>query len=133
MKKGNKALTKEIFAVILMGTLLSLTLYNTYYLDRLLYDISGYIDASEEHAKSSEFESAVLELLGGIKKWESIEHYTGILLRHTDIDCTSAAFFTLLSELYRHDGQGAIGSYMNLRSRLRCISDMENVSFRSIF
>ena len=133
MKKGRKALEKEIFAVILMCALLSLTMYNTRYLDGLLDDISDYVDASEEHAKSSDFASATRELLGGLEKWESIEHYTGILLRHTDIDSTSAAFYTLLSELYRHDGQGAIASYMSLRTRLRCISELENVSFRSVF
>lgn len=124
---------KEIFAVVLLGALLSSTLYNIRYLGRFLEGIEEYVDASERCAETSDYESAAQYLREGIDKWNSGSHYTSILLRHSDIESTSDAFYDLLAELYIHDGKSAKASYMKLRSHLHGISDMEQITLWSIF
>ena len=129
----SKHIYKEIFAAVLLTALFLGTLANTRYIGRVVEELRSHVERSENLAREGNFEMASDSLREGIDKWESYSPYTRILLRHTEIDSTTDAFYDLLSELEDGALSRAIGAFGKLDAHLRGIAEIEHVSLGSIF
>lgn len=122
---------REIIAGFLLISILVLSVVNTGYVERktkaLIEDVSGaqneYFDGNHEEAAEIIEESRDVWL-----DWNSYAH---IMLRHTEIDLVTDAFFELLSAL-ESDSSVSEASFEKLREMLRSIAVMERISFGSV-
>ena len=124
---------KMVIAIIILVILLFATLFNVYYLDGFIAELSSTVELSRQAAEQDDFEEALHLLEKAILEWNHADGYTHVFIRHSEIDGTTDAFFELLSDLYERDYALTIGSYAKLLAHLSSIATMEHVSFGSIF
>lgn len=124
---------KEIVAAALLIALFSLSLFNVRYLDNMVADLMELVDISESHAKSGDFEGAKTTLKTASERWTGADGYTHIVLRHSEIDAATDAFYELLGDIGEEDYGIAAGSYEKLKARLESLSGMEHLTLRSVF
>ena len=124
---------KEILAAVLLVLLLIGTMVNSWYLDSLVESMVEMIDESEAMALDSDFDAAAEKLREVIDTWEDASGYTYIMIRHSEIDSSTDAFYTLMSDLHATDFGRAAGTYEKLRSHLRSIASMEHVNPGTVF
>ena len=74
------------------------------------------------------------ELIGSAcSDWLSLDGYTHIFLKHTEIDSTTDAFFELLSDISEGNTDAAAGSLRKLRAHLDSLISAERISLGSVF
>lgn len=120
---------KTVMGCAILALIFAACLINISYQSRILSDIEEYLSDAESHLLSGQADMAEQSVLKAIDYWNSLEGYTHVFIRHTDIDAASDAFYDLLSEL----GNDPRGSLMKLRARLDSIRKMERLSIGSIF
>jgi hypothetical protein len=124
---------KTYFAIALLLLLLAATLVNVWYLDGFISDLVGYVDTSRTYVEAEDYDGAERKLRQAIDEWNGADGYTHVLIRHSEIDSTTDAFYELLSDIVSGDGDSAVGSFEKLTAHLTSIATMEYVTFGSIF
>lgn len=119
------------FALLLLlfgGTLLNIRVCNSY-MDKLKYEVKQVYESAEK----GDFESSKSQLDAAVRYWLSLDGYTHIFIRHTEIDATTEAFFGFMSDIQAEDADSAKGSYGLLTAQLDSLITMEMISLGSIF
>ena len=124
---------REIFAVVLLLLLVVGAILNVNHLDGIIQDIMERIDEAEVLASQGEFQKSANAIHSASMIWRDSSPYTGILLRHPEIDSCSDAFSELYSEICAEDYNRARGSFEKLRAHLTGVASMERLSFGSVF
>lgn len=124
---------KKMYAgILLLAILLGAALYNVHYLDGKMDSLLQYVDAARQLEGAGDFDSAQLMLREAISFWNGMNSYTHILIRHSEIDSASDAFYDCLACL-QDGGADSAASLEKLRAHLCSILDMEHISLGSIF
>ena len=119
------------FALLLFlfgGTLLNIRVCNSY-MDELKSEVKQVYESAEK----GDFESSKSQLDEAVRYWLSLDGYTHIFIRHTEIDATTEAFFGFMSDIQAGDADSAKGSYGLLTAQLDSLITMEMISLGSIF
>lgn len=119
------------FALLLLlfgGTLLNIRVCNSY-MDELKSEVKQVYESAEK----GDFESSKSQLDEAVRYWLSLDGYTHIFIRHTEIDATTEAFFGFMSDIQAEDADSAKGSYGLLTAQLDSLITMEMISLGSIF
>ncbi|MEA4894017.1 MAG: DUF4363 family protein [Oscillospiraceae bacterium] len=90
---------REIIAIVLLAALLALSIFNVGYIEKKADILSGEIDEAHELYKSGDKEGACSLVRESRDNWLGWEAYSHIMLRHSEIDVITSAYFELLSEL----------------------------------
>jgi len=117
----------------LLTLLLALSLWNVHYIGGLMNELGERADEAAELAARGESAAAAEALSSAIDRWEAMDAYTHVFVRHSEIDAVSDAFYEYLGELYSGNSGGAAAAYSRLRSHLDSIASMERLSLGSVF
>ncbi|HHU05694.1 MAG TPA: DUF4363 family protein [Clostridiales bacterium] len=124
---------KEIITGIIFLLIFALTLVNTHILEKLTSELLDLIEQSRSYAEKGDWENAINKALEAEQRWNKADPYTHIVVRHSEIDSTTDAFYELLKALYSEEIGNAKGAYMAVTAHLVSIQGMDKVTLGSIF
>ena len=124
---------KEIAAAVILALLFIGVLVNINVASNIILSLEDDVAAAYESAQNGDFDRAKPLLDAAIEHWMSLDGYTHIFIRHSEINSTTEAFFQLKSDIYAEDMGAVEGSYGLLISTLDSLMTMEQLSFGSIF
>ena len=124
---------KEIFALLLLAALFAGGLYNTHYLHCMTGELSETLRLSEAYCENGEYEMALEEASRASDEWHTHESYSGIFLRHTEIDAVGYGLRDLTATLASDEPEGAFPLYASLIAHIESLCEMESLSLSSIF
>lgn len=124
---------KEIAAAVILALLFIGVLVNINVASNIILSLEDDVAAAYESAQNGDFDRAKPLLDAAVEHWMSLDGYTHIFIRHSEINSTTEAFFQLKSDIYAEDMGAVEGSYGLLISTLDSLMTMEQLSFGSIF
>lgn len=124
---------KEIIASVLLLLAFAGILCNIRVNERIVSSLIDEVDLSYESLKSGDTAKAARKLDAAIEHWLSLDGYTHIFIRHSEINSTTDAFYGFKSDVCGGDTDAAEGSYGLLRETLHSLMTMERISLGSIF
>lgn len=133
LPKRSADVKKEIFAIAVLMLLASVSVWNTCHAKKLTSDLSDILNASKELAENDQWQYATALAETALNKWKSAGTYTQVFIGHNSVELTTDAFGDYLSELYRCDMGGALGTHKKLVAHINAIYEMEKISLKSIF
>ncbi len=123
---------KEVMAISLLAVILILSLINISVMGSRMEVLTSDIDQAQEYAKSGQVESAAHRVEASLKTWESWAGYTHIMLRHSEIEMITDAYYELLTEL-QEGNNPAPARYSWLKSLLADMTAKESITIQSVF
>lgn len=124
---------KKMYAgIIILALLLGGSLFNVKYLERQIGGLMDTVGRSQQYLRDGDEDAAAQELQKAIDDWLSMDGYTHIFIRHSEIDGATDAFYELKSELLSGD-EGVDGAYGKIQAHLMSLITIEQPSFGSIF
>lgn len=124
---------KELFAAALLAVVFAGVMVNIRVTQSMTAELINDAATALESARRGEFGLAEKQIDKAVDHWLSLDGYTHIFIRHSEINSTTEAFFQLKSDIYAHDTGAAEGSAALLHETLRSLSTMEQISIGSIF
>ena len=124
---------KEIAAAVILALLFIGVLVNINVASNIILSLEDDVAAAYESAQNGDFDRAKPLLDAAIEHWMSLDGYTHIFIRHSEINSTTEAYFQLKSDIYAEDMGAVEGSYGLLIATLDSLMTMEQLSFGSIF
>lgn len=123
---------KELFAAVLLFALFAGGAYNTSYLEGFTGELCEALEESEAACEAGDYSRALALADAAHERWHSREAYTGIFIRHTEIDAVTYGFHDLVGALEAGSG-GAREMYPALAGHVRSLYEMERVGWASVF
>lgn len=123
---------REIIAAALLLLLLTASLVNIAYLDRMREEIEKELQSAMELAAAGQFSAATAALDRAIARWVGAEAYTHIFLRHAEVDACSDAFFEARQLLAEQNAEGFPSAFDKLNYHLTSLDEMEHIRLGSI-
>ena len=124
---------KEIVAAVLLAVLFAGVIINIRVSENIVLSLSEEVDAAYLSLKRGNDAEASQQLDKAIVHWLTLDGYTHIFIRHSEINSTTEAFFQFKSDVSSGDADAAEGSYGLLKETLNSLMAMEQVSLGSIF
>lgn len=124
---------KDLFAAGLLAVILALSMLNTGRINSLCDDLDELVDLSAGAAARGDWEESRQALDKAVSLWKAQEEYTGIVLRHTDIETLTDDLYELAEHIYTRDGAAAKAAASLVREHLKSIKKMESINPGSIF
>ena len=121
---------KEIAALILLAALVAGGFYNTRYLGQFTGGLNETLSLSRAYCENGEYAMALEEAGRASDEWRTHESYSGIFLRHTEIDAVGYGLRDLTATLA---SDGAVALYASLIAHIESLYEMERLSLSSIF
>ena len=122
---------REFVAVALLLALLILSLMNVHYIESRTDALSNQIQSAEELYTGNDRAGASRLVEASLNSWLDWNSYSHIMLRHSEVDLVTDAFYSLLEEL---EGGETVteASFDSLRETLGDIVKKERVSLGSL-
>lgn len=124
---------KEIAAAVILALLFIGVIVNIHVASNIILDLKEDVTVAYESAQKGDFDRAKPQLDAAVEHWMSLDGYTHIFIRHSEINSTTEAYFQLKSDIYAEDMGAVEGSYGLLMATLDSLMTMEQLSFGSIF
>ena len=124
---------KEIAAAVILALLFIGVLVNINVASNIILSLEDDVAAAYESAQNGDFDRAKPLLDAAVEHWMSLDGYTHIFIRHSEINSTTEAYFQLKSDIYAEDMGAVEGSYGLLIATLDSLMTMEQLSLGSIF
>lgn len=124
---------KELIAAALLLLVFAGTLFNIHINDSLMTELDDMVTLAYSRAQNGDWAGAQDELKAACDRWFSLDGYTHIFIRHSEIGGTTEAFCSMLSSVCAEDEGDLCGSYNLLHAQLMSLIGMEHISIGSIF
>ena len=124
---------KEIFAAALLILIFAGSLVNLHYLNSLTEELTTQVEAAKACVEESDWKKAAEYAESATKLWSESDYYTHIVLRHSEINITTDAFYELLGGIYAENYGDSVGASRMLLDHIESITKMEEIRFGSIF
>ena len=124
---------REIGALLLLGLLVSASVWSIHRADGLIGEIREHVALSEKAVLSGDEAYASEQLDAAFRIWLAAKAYTQTLLRHTELDSTSDAFYAAMRELDTGEIRAVPAAFEQLRYHLDSIAGMEHVTWGTVF
>lgn len=124
---------REICALLLLAALIAASVWNIHRADGLIEDIQEHLALSEKAMRAGDQKYAGEQLDAAFRIWGAAREYTGVFLRHAELDSTSDAFYQARQQLEAGELRAVPAAFDQLRYHLDCIAGMEHVSLGSVF
>lgn len=124
---------KEIAAAVILALVFIGVLVNIKVASYIILSLEEDVTAAYESAEKGDFDRAKPQLDAAVEHWMSLDGYTHIFIRHSEINSTTEAYFQLKSDIYAEDMGAVEGSYGLLMDTLDSLMTMEQLSLGSIF
>lgn len=124
---------KELAAAVILALVFIGVLVNIKVAGNIILSLEEDVTAAYESAEKGDFDRAKPQLDAAVEHWMSLDGYTHIFIRHSEINSTTEAYFQLKSDIYAEDMGAVEGSYGLLMATLDSLMTMEQLSLGSIF
>ncbi len=124
---------KEGAALLLLGAIVLLSIWNLRAMDRLMEPLLSMTEEVFHLAEAGDLETAALLAEEAEDDWLRAGSYTHIFLRHPEIDAVTDAFCAFRGALAGEDPGEILGSYLSLRVHLSGIREMEQPRLGCVF
>lgn len=124
---------KEVVAAIILALLFAGVMINIRVASNIILSLKADVKVAYESAEKGDFDSAKPQLDAAVNNWMSLDGYTHIFIRHSEINSTTEAYFQLKGDVYAEDMEAIEGSYGLLMATLDSLMTMEQLSIGSIF
>ena len=124
---------KEIAAAVILALVFIGVLVNIKVAGNIILSLEEDVTAAYQSAEKGDFDRAKPQLDAAVEHWMSLDGYTHIFIRHSEINSTTEAYFQLKSDIYAEDMGAVEGSYGLLMATLDSLMTMEQLSLGSIF
>lgn len=124
---------KEFAAAAILALVFIGVLVNIKVASNIILSLEEDVTAAYESAEKGDFDRAKPQLDAAVEHWMSLDGYTHIFIRHSEINSTTEAYFQLKSDIYAEDMGAVEGSYGLLMATLDSLMTMEQLSLGSIF
>lgn len=124
---------REYGALALLALLSLLALWNVRRADFLVGQIDLSLTRAERALRDGDADTALAAVDSALSVWHSARRYTGVFLRHADVDGVSDAFHELRACLLSGSAESAPADFARLRYRLGTADRMEHLSLGSVF
>ncbi len=122
---------REYIAILLIIAIFVLAMINIRHIENKTQALTGDIEAAEKLYFSGDKDGAVSDIEDSLESWLDWDSYSHIMLRHSEIDVITDAYYDLLSEL-QSENETAEASFGKLKEELRSIAIKERVTLGSI-
>ncbi|NCB73865.1 MAG: DUF4363 family protein [Clostridia bacterium] len=122
---------RELFAVSLLLGLLALSVYNIRYIENKSQTLISYIEEAEAHYLGGNSQQAAEDIETSLDIWLGWDSYSHVMLRHSEVDVITEAYYELLKEL-EGDDRVTQASFGVLKEELNSILTKERINVRSI-
>jgi hypothetical protein len=123
---------RELIAIALLLTLLVLSLANVRYIEDKSAVLMENIDAAETLLESGDTPGAENAIRVSLDGWLGWKSYTHIMLRHSEIDAITDAYYELLIGI-ENGGEAPKAAFGALRQKLLDLSEKERVTAGTLF
>ena len=122
---------REYVAVLIIAAIFSLALINVHHIESKTLALTSDIELAEKLYFDDDSEGAVSSLEKSLSNWLSWDSYSHVMLRHSEVDVITDAYYELLSEL---EGEAKVSqaAFDKLKEVLSSIADKERISLNSI-
>lgn len=124
---------KELTALVLLIILFAGTVINIKVIERMSDALAEEVNNAYELMQAENSIDAAAALDSAVEHWLSLDRYTHIFIRHSEISSTTEAFYAFKSDICANDIGAAVGSYALLMEALSSLKTMEQISPGSIF
>lgn len=124
---------REICALLLLGALVAASVWSIRRADGLIAEVKEHVALSEKAVRAGDPAYAAEQLEAAFRVWLAAKNYTHTLLRHTELDGTSDAFYAAMRELDAGEIRAVPAVYDQLRRHLDSIAGMEHVTWGTVF
>lgn len=124
---------KETIAALTLALVFAGAVINIGIVGRMSRSLCSDVQRAYEYALTGDSAGAIDTLDKAIGHWLSLDGYTHIFIRHSEINSTTEAFYAFKSDICADDMGSAAGSYALLTETLRSLMTMEQISLGSIF
>lgn len=124
---------KAVAAAVLLALLFGAAAWNIAHIDALTGDLTALAEAAREYCRVEDYAAAEQSLRAAIDLWYASEGYTHIMIRHSEVDSATDAFYAALETILTRDADAAESAIECLAAHLQSIRSMEHVSFKSVF
>lgn len=122
---------RELIAAALLLALLALSFLNVRYMENKTSALAADIEAADGLYGSGDAESAAGLVEDSLNGWLSWKSYTHIMLRHSEIDVVTCAYYELLEKLESGE-KVPEASFESLITTLGDIVDKESIALGSL-
>ena len=121
----------EYAAFIIIVALLALVLINVNHIENKTLALTEEIELAEKQYFVGDTVGSVSGVEESLNAWLSWDSYSHIMLRHSEVDVITDAYYELLSKL---EGETKVSpaSFEKLKEALNSIADKERISINSI-
>ena len=124
---------KAVIALVLLGLLAGVSLYNIRYLDRFTSRMEAQVQRSRACWVLGDTSGAIRELSLALADWYGSESYTHVFIRHSEVNDVTDAFYDVFAALSGEDAASAGSQYDRLIAHLDSIDTMEHITVKSVF
>ncbi|MBR4703869.1 MAG: DUF4363 family protein [Oscillospiraceae bacterium] len=124
---------KEVLAIILLGAIGILSVWNLRHLDRLTAPLLALTEEAFLAAQAGNKAEAAEKALLAEEAWLDAGAYTHVFLRHPEVDAATDAFCSFRGAIVGGDPGEIYGAYLSLRMRISGIREMEQLRLGCIF
>lgn len=122
----------EYIAGALILIIMIASIINTNYVENKTRTLSQEVESAETLYFNGDGTEAVERIKGSLENWLGWDSYAHIMLRHSEVDLVTDAYFELLSELQSEETVPE-ASFSKLKQQLYSISIMEQITVGSVF
>lgn len=123
---------KEIFAALLLITLITLSLINCAYIDKGIEIICQHTEKAKSFAETGNLEKAKEELQMGRDLFSSHERHAGVLFHHEEIIPIWDIFFEIEEAMSGEDIQSSSVLCDKLIFMLRDMADLQKIKIQNV-
>ena len=123
---------KEFVALAVVLAILTFSILNASYVRGCAADFSADIQNAQRLYESGDAQKSAASVADSLGDWLEWHKYAHIMLRHSEVDGVTEAYYDLLAELQSSDGETAPAAFGKVEQKLRNIADMEQMSIGSI-
>lgn len=122
----------EYIAGVLILIIMVVSFFNTNYVENKTKTLTQDVENAEAQYFNGDGEKAAQSIKSSMDNWLGWDSYAHIMLRHSEVDLVTEAYFELLSKLQSEDTVPE-AEFDKLKQQLHSISIMEQISFGSVF
>ena len=122
---------REYIAVLLIAAIFALAMINIHHIESKTLALTDDIELAEKLYVKGDSEGAAADIKKSLNTWLAWDSYSHIMLRHSEVDVITDAYYELLCELEGED-KVTEAAFGKLKEALASIADKERISLNSI-
>lgn len=123
---------REFVALAIILAILTASIVNEHYVERKTAEFSDDIRIARQLYDDGEQEKTVSKVAESLGDWLEWKRYAHIMLRHSEVDNVTEAYYDLLSEVENNEEKAHAASFGKVEQLLKNISEMEQLSIGAI-